>query len=165
MCTQREPTGRVIIVIVAEREDKREGEEREEREDKREESGEREGERERARKTDREQERQTRRKTPPCVGSKRLRVCVQDAHTEASESTHGGGVPHAKPHHTTQKQHNTTPHTHNHVNTHTHHTNTYTYTYTHAPHIHIHTPPSHHPHTTLTPPSHHTTQCTIDNRP
>ena len=53
VCTQREPNGRVIIVIVAERNDKREGEEREEREDKREETREREGEKER------EQERQT----------------------------------------------------------------------------------------------------------
>ena len=49
VCTKREPTGRVIIVIVAEREDKREGEERERREKR--------AEKEKERK--REQERQT----------------------------------------------------------------------------------------------------------
>ena len=79
VCTQREPTGRVIIVIVAERE---------ERADKREESREREGERERARKTDREQARKKEKaenssvcrfKTPPCVRSRRLRVYRENA--------------------------------------------------------------------------------------
>ena len=64
VCTRREPTGRVIIVIVAEREDRRE---KEEREDKREESREREGEKER------EQERQTESKKDR-EGGKPLRV-------------------------------------------------------------------------------------------
>ena len=65
-CVLREsPTGRVIIVIVAERE---------EREDKRE----REKRKKDIQKEEREQERQRRRKTHPCVRSKRLRVCGQD---------------------------------------------------------------------------------------
>ena len=70
VCTQRELTGRVLIVIVAEKEG---------REDKREESREREREKER-RKKGREKEREReeppvcRFKTSPCVGSKRLRV-------------------------------------------------------------------------------------------
>ena len=87
VCTQREPTGRVIIVIVAERKERRQ--EREER--KREENDGREKrrrkrtteerERERRRKREREKEREgwrERREPPlpssPCVGSKRLRV-------------------------------------------------------------------------------------------
>ena len=94
-CVHREsPTGRVIIVIVAEREDKRR--EKGEREDKRAESREREGEKERARKTESKKIREggkhfsvpnrtTPHKTTPHhttphnVDSKRLRVCVQDA--------------------------------------------------------------------------------------
>ena len=131
VCTQRETTGRVIIVNVAEREDKRE--ESRERDKRREE--ERRGEEEKRR----EQEKQRRRKTPPCVDSKRLRVCVQDASVctgktpacvghagvftrRRLERTHGGvliytrrSFPHAKPHHTSQN--NTTPH-----HTTTHHT-------------------------------------------
>ena len=94
-CVLREsPTGRVIIVIVAERkrEKTREGRERR-REDRR-----------RERKKDRqeeereiEHERQRRRKTPACVRSKRLRVCGQDVSVCIRKtpacSTHAGAFP------------------------------------------------------------------------
>ena len=80
VCKEREPTGRVISVVVAERKEKRE--------DNREESR----ERERMRRTTEERKKKEERKRegtrerreppflPPCVGSKRLRVSV---HTEA----------------------------------------------------------------------------------
>ena len=69
------------------------------------------------------------------------------------ESTHGGVFPHAKPHHTTNKQRNTTPHitnrTHNTTTQRTHHNNNDTHTYTHAtltpriPHTPQHTSHAH----------------------
>ena len=67
--TQREPTGRATIVIVTEREEKREREERRERERRQREG--RRDERKRGRGMERE------RREPPsslCAGSKRLRV-------------------------------------------------------------------------------------------
>ena len=86
-CVLREsPTGRVIIVIVAEsveRECREREDKRGKREEKRgEEKGRRTGRKKREReskKEEKEQERQRRRKTHPCVRSKRLRVCGQDA--------------------------------------------------------------------------------------
>ena len=75
VCTQREPTGREIIVIVAEREERRE-EKREEKEIEKEKRKRKRRKRERE-KEERERERE---KAPPsCVGSKRLRVYVQNA--------------------------------------------------------------------------------------
>ena len=68
VCTQREPTGGVIIVIVAEKEEKREREERREREREKEEE-------ERRKRERRGDERKSgRERSLPCVGSKRLRV-------------------------------------------------------------------------------------------
>ena len=79
VCTQREPTGRVIIVIVAENEEK---------EDKREESRERERRKrttEERKKKGRER-RRGRERGPPCVGSKRLRVYWQNARQTRTHS-------------------------------------------------------------------------------
>ena len=128
VCIQREPTGRVIIVIVAEREDKRE------------ESRGREGEKkERARKTDREQERQrrafsryTRRRLERTHGG------VLNLHTE------GWSARQAAPYHT--KQHKTTHHTPPTEHTHQHHTHTNTtHTTHHTPHQqHTHQHNTHH---------------------
>ena len=116
VCTQREPTGRVIIVIVTERR---------EREDKR---GKRERvkrgeERKRERKKDRQRERKTEKAENPSV------CLVQNAFVCAFKTppcVHGKR-PHDKPHYTTRNnttQHTHTPqhtsHAHNHVNTHTH---------------------------------------------
>ena len=90
VCTQREPTGGVIIVIVAERK------EREEKSGKRDEkeNDRREKERTEERKREEKREEKRMRKTPPCVDSKRLRVCVQDASVCTRKtpacSTHAG---------------------------------------------------------------------------
>ena len=103
VCTQREPTGRVIIVIVTESEEKREERRERERERRKEENDgrervkkegrKREGTREREGERERGMERETQRekrtpssllstcefKTSPCVRSKRHRVCRQHA--------------------------------------------------------------------------------------
>ena len=109
LCVQREPTERVIIVIVAEKE---------EREDKREESREREREKERRKNDGREKEegekerrdeREIREllpppsvllvcrfKTSPCFGSKRFRVCKTHAcstHARVSQFKDGCECP------------------------------------------------------------------------
>ena len=67
---QRKPTERVIIIIVTEKREER----REKREERREKREERRGER-----REKREERREGGKAPPCVDSKRLRVCVQDA--------------------------------------------------------------------------------------
>ena len=79
-------------------------------------------------------------KIPPCVDSKRLRVCVQDAHTETFSACQ------AAPHHI--KQHNTTSH-HTPPTEHKHHTNT-TYTPQHTSHSHNHVNTHIHIHTHCT---------------
>ena len=183
-CVHREsPTGRVIIVIVAEREDKRGKREREKRREERR-GEEKEGQterRERARKTEKaENPSVCAFKTPPCVPGKRPHVLDMRAFSRYTrrrlERTHGGvlnlhteGFSACQPHHT--KQHNTTQnttpptkhtsHAHNHVNTHTHHTYTYTYTYTYTHvHIYVHT----HVHTTNRHTTHTTPHHTMHNR-
>ena len=70
--TEREPTGRVTIVIVAEREDKRE----ESREGEREKY---EGSERKKKGREKERRRGERERGLPCVGSKRLRVYRQNA--------------------------------------------------------------------------------------
>ena len=65
VCTQREPTGRVIIVIFIEREEKREREENDGREKRR---------RKREREKGREREENPLPPSSPCVGSKPHRV-------------------------------------------------------------------------------------------
>ena len=65
VCTQREPTGRVIIVIVTRREEEEMKRSKEERKRGREERDER--------------EKRTLPPSSPCAGSKRLRVSVQNA--------------------------------------------------------------------------------------
>ena len=145
VCTQREPTGRVIIVIVAE------SEEREDKRGKREEKERRERERtteERKREGTREREKRTPHTSPlpssPCVRSQRFRVywqnarmlntcrrfagthgCVLNLHTETF-FTYTRGV-FRVPGRATHRQH--TPHrTHTTHTTHTHHRH-------HTPHI------------------------------
>ena len=73
VCTQREPTGRVIVVIVTEREEKEKRKRTNEENDGR--------EKEEGREKERRDEREKRTPPPssPCVGSKRLRVSVQNA--------------------------------------------------------------------------------------
>ena len=144
VCTQREPTGRVIIVIVAEREERRQ-ERRKRREEKRE---------------------KRRRKTPPCIDSKRLRVCVQDAsvctrktpaystHAAFSsctrcrlERTHGGvlnlhtervfSMPsRTTPHHQQNTQNQNTKRT-SHTNSQQIHHRTHQHTHTHTAHTRL----------------------------
>ena len=87
-CVHRErPTGRVIIVIVAERRERRQEREERKRQEKRRGEKMRRREEERARKTEKAE-------NPPCVDSKRLRVCVQEASVCTRKtpacSTHAG---------------------------------------------------------------------------
>ena len=84
-CTQREPTGRVIIVIETDRE-KRERERRKRTTKEREKKG------ERKRRDEREREPLL---PPPLVGSKRLRVWVQNASVCAGKTR--ACVPHNRP--------------------------------------------------------------------
>ena len=84
VCTQREPTGRVIIVIVAERgereerEKTREGREKERRDKRRDRKKDRQKEeRESTREEKAEHPSMCRFKTPPCVRSGRLRVYLR----------------------------------------------------------------------------------------
>ena len=145
LCTER-PTGRVIIVIVAER-----------------------GENDKSGK--REEEREKRRdpppqppptpppfpvlsvcmlKTSPCAGSKRIRVCQQNARMCSTcaafcqyihTTTHNTQNAHPTHTHSQHIHHTHSQHTRTTIATHTHNTRqtyTYTYTYTHTtltPHI------------------------------
>ena len=129
-CVHREsPTGRVIIVIVAEREKTREMERREKRRGEN-----RERRKERARKKEKaENPSVCRFKTPPCVRSRRLHV----QHTRAFSACQ------AAPHntHNTNITHNTdTIHTRQHHNTHHMRTTMSTHTSHIHVHIHVHTP-------------------------
>ena len=167
LCVQRKPTGRVIIVIVTDREEKRK-DKREQRKITRERETE-EGE-ERKRERD---EREIREppssspcvgsKRPPCVGSKRFRVCRQNArmfNTEAFlrrfEPAHGVffRVSRRATHHTPPNtQHTTIHHTTKTQNAHPTHTlNAHAQPHTtHAQHTTRHTPHIHTPHTYHTP--------------
>ena len=148
VCTQREPTGRVIIVIVAERE---------EREDKR---GKRAREKRREKRRKRREEKAENTsvcsfKTPPCVRSGRLRVYEENARMFNTcgrfLGTHGGvlnlhterfSACQAAPHHTTNRTHNTTT-----QRTHPQHQNSQRTSHTHTQHIHHRTHQHQHQHT------------------
>ena len=136
VCTQREPTGRVIIVIVAERE------EREEKEGRKENDG-REKEIRGERKSEETLSLVCRLKTSPCVRSKRFRVywqnarmlntcgrfagthgCVLNLHTETFLTYTRVFSAFQAALHTTHTTQHTTPHTTH--NAHTTHTNAWT---------------------------------------
>ena len=176
VCTQREPTERVIIVIVAERRERK----RETREERKRETRE-----EKGRERTRERERRDppppflppsllpvcRFKTLPCVGSKRFRVWVQNARMFKTcarfEPTHGSVLnlhtrdfQRATHHHTTTAHHTAhtpraprTPHAR-------HTTQDTTHDTTHTKHKH-HIARTHHHHNTHQPP--HTLHSPLSN--